>query len=232
MRKKLLIAALIILTVTGGSGCAMLKITSEKEKIVSRMEEKYGEDFRFVEWQFKKLGSENCAAHLECDSLPGQLIKAGKKIVPDGEAVYYDNYMGCKYEDEIQTELEHAVRNVYPRSRVIFLTASSQFPDNMGPEMSVEDIIQDRDTLLAAVIVAEEKWDAARKETRLDNLRQELEDRKIRLDGNLFVTQDEAACARIDETNYHDWISREDWFSGRCYFAMDKAYEFYYANWR
>ena len=109
---------------------------------------------------FKKLGSENCAAHLECDSLPGQLIKAGKKIVPDGEAVYYDNYMGCKYEDEIQTELEHAVRNVYPRSRVIFLTASSQFPDNMGPEMSVEDIIQDRDTLLAAVIVAEEKWDA------------------------------------------------------------------------
>ena len=36
----------------------------------------------------------------------------------------------------------------------------------------------------------------------------------------------------IDEENYQSRIVGEGWYKECCYFAMDKSYEFYYANWR
>ena len=118
----------------------MVKVTPTEEKIVSGMEEKYGEEFRFVEWRTLRFGSKSCTAHLECDSLPGKLIKAGREISGDGDMIYFDNYMAYRYEDEIREELESAVKCVYPESRVLFLVPSCQFPLYMGPEMSAEDI--------------------------------------------------------------------------------------------
>lgn len=227
-----MILILVISVLAGGSGCAMVKVTPTEEKIVSGMEEKYGEEFRFVEWRTLRFGSKSCTAHLECDSLPGKLIKAGQEISGDGDMIYFDNYMGYRYEDEIREELESAVKCVYPESRVLFLVPSCQFPLYMGPEMSAEDIMHDPDTLLAAMIIAKQPWDEQEKEIQMEQLRRELEERQIRVDGNLFITQDETAFEQIDSMNYSEWTAREDWFSGRCYFAMDQAYEFYYANWR
>ena len=43
---------------------------------------------------------------------------------------------------------------------------------------------------------------------------------------------DEEAYKALDGENYSYWASKDGWFEQRCNFAIDQAYEFYYANWR
>ena len=121
---------------------------------------------------------------------------------------------------------------LYPKKRGTLTKRNKFLAVSELSEMSAEDIMHDPDTLLAAMIIAKQPWDEREKEIQMEQLRRELEERKIRVDGNLFITQDETAFEQIDSMNYSEWTAREEWFSGRCYFAMDQAYEFYYANWR
>ena len=222
---------LAVVLSAGTVGCGFMEAPAEK-KIISGMEEKYGEEFRFVEWRNLTFGSESCTAHLECDALPGKLIEAGRETARDGAIIYFDNYMGYLYEDAISEELESAVRCTYPESKVLFFVPSSQFPRDMGPKMNIEDILHDKDTLLAAMILVEQQSEDRDQEQQLEQLRSELEERRLRVDGNLFLVSDGAVLEEINESNYFDWTARDGWFSGRCYFAMDQNYDFLYANWR
>lgn len=215
----------------GAVGCGCMELPAEK-KIVVEMEEKYGEEFRFVEWRTLNFGSESCTAHLECDSFPGKLIKAGRETARDGDMIYLDNYMGYLFEDAIRAELESTVKCIYPESKVLFFVPSSQFPRDMGPKMNIEDILHDKDTLLAAMILVEQQSEDRDQEQQLEQLRSELEERRLRVDGNLFLVSDGAVLEEINESNYFDWTARDGWFSGRCYFATDQNYDFLYANWR
>ncbi len=231
MGKRVWILFLVAILSAGAAGCGFIEAPAEK-MIISEMEEKYGEEFRFVEWRNLPFGSESCTAHLECGALPGKLIKAGRETARDGKMIYFDNYMGYLYEDMIRKEIENAVECIYPESKVLFLVPSCQFPRDMGPEMSAEDIMHDKETLLAAMILVKQQSDDWDKEQKLEQLRCGLEERQLRVDGNLFLVSDETAFEEINGSNYSDWTAREDWFSERCYFAMDKNYSFLYANWR
>lgn len=231
MGKRVWILFMATILSAGAVGCGFIEAPAEK-MIISEMEEKYGEEFRFVEWRNLTFGSESCTAHLECDALPGKLIKAGRETDRDGDMIYFDNYMGYLYENRIRKEIESTVECVYPESKVLFLVPSCQFPRDMGPEMSAEDIMHDEDTLLAAMILAKQPSDDQNKEQQLEQLRRRLEEKRIRVDGNLFLVSNGTVFAEINESNYSDWTTREEWFSERCYFAMDRNYSFLYANWR
>lgn len=229
--KRVWMLFLAVVLSAGTAGCGFMEAPAEK-KIVSEMEEKYGEEFRFVEWRTLRFGSKSCIAHLECDAIPEKMVKAGQETDQDGNLFYFDNYMGYLYENEIHMELETVIQNVYPDSKVLLLIPSCQFPRDMGPQMSREEIVNDPDTLLAAMILAKQPEDDRGKELQLEQLRKKLKERQIRVDGNLFLVSDETAFEEINDSNYYEWTSRDDWFSGRCYFAMDQEYEFIYENWR
>lgn len=215
----------------GGSGCGMLKRTSADEEIIAGMEEKYGEDFRFAGWQFQKIGSRSCTAYLECDSMPGKRVKAGRRETESGEYKYFDDYMAYKYEDDIQEEIASAIRIIYPESKVILRIESSEFPSYMGPGMSVQEILEDRNTSVSVMVIAAQKWKETQKEAQAELLRQELEERKIRLDAATFITEDKSICREISWENHMEWAARKDWYKARCDFALDVSYEFYYADW-
>ena len=48
----------------------------------------------------------------------------------------------------------------------------------------------------------------------------------------LVVTLDKEADQMVGGEKYAYWASRDGGFEQRCNFATDRAYEFYYADWR
>lgn len=227
----ILCAVITLMVAITAVGCSMLKRISADEEIVAQMEEKYGEDFRFVEWQFQKIGSKDCTAYLQCDSLPGTKIKAGRRQTREGGYKYFDDYMAYQYEDEIQQEIDSTIKEIYPESRVIFLPETSQFPSYMDPGMSAREILEDKNTSVSAVILAKQEREEGQKEFWMELLREELEDKRIRLDAALFITEDREALRDIDKGNYSEWVAREEWYKERCDFAVDTEYDFYYSDW-
>lgn len=226
------ILVLVIGLVIGGSGCAMNEYMSAEDQIILDLEEKYGEKFSFESWSWERYGSEDKNAHVTCESLPKKQIVAGQRETSDGELKYFDNYMAYKYEDYLKEELEETIKKVYPEARIILMLDSSGFPKTMGPKMAETEILQNKDTVISLYIVVNQVLKEELKNKQLEELRQRCEDKKLRIKGELFFTTDETAWNSISEENYSEWDYREDWYESSCQFSMDKAYEFYYADWR
>lgn len=132
----------------------------------------------------------------------------------------------------MQTILENLVQEVYPTARVIWKISSSVFPREMSPGMSVKEIMESKESVFSAYIVVNQAVNEEEKYYDLEKLRELLEENKIRMKGALFFALDEEAYKALDGENYSYWASKDDWFEQRCNFAIDQAYEFYYANWR
>lgn len=234
MSKKIKIGIiwLVISMAIGGSGCSMKEKMSAEDRIVSEMEEKYGEKFEFDAWAWEHYGSEDKNAYVTCESLPEKRIVVEQREKADGGFSYSDDYMAYKYEDELKTKLEKVIKSVYQKAKVILMLDSSQFPETMGPKMTGQEIMQNEETVFSLYIIVNQAVDEDLKNEQLETLRQKFEDEKIRVNGDLFFTTDETAWASITEENYSEWDYREDWYEACCQFSMDKAYELYYADWR
>ena len=140
--------------------------------------------------------------------------------------------MAYQNEGEMQTILENLVQEVYPNARVIWKISSSVFPREMSPGMSVKEIMESKESVFSAYIVVNQAVNEEEKYYDLEKLRELLEENKIRMKGALFFALDEEAYKALDGENYSYWASKDGWFEQRCNFAIDQAYEFYYANWR
>ena len=232
MKKTILATIIAVFLIFEGSGCGMIKPVSAQEKILSVMKEKYGEEFEFEGWAHKQYGSRDMTANVTCASFPGERIQAGQEENEEGKMIYFDDYMAYQNEKEMQTILENLVQEVYPTAHVIWKINSSEFPKEMSREMSVQEIMESKDSVFSAYIVVNQAVNEEEKYYDLEKLRKVLEDNKIRMSVALFFTLDEEAYQTVDGENYSYWASRDGWFEQRCDFATDRAYEFYYADWR
>lgn len=221
---------LCMIVIAGGSGCSMNEKLSAEEKAAAYMEEKYGEEFRFAGWQTAPFGSGSKSAAVECDSLPDRMIRVDIRKNQEGAVVYSDNYTAYRMEEELFREAEKVTETVYPRHKMVLRIAASDFPSGMGPGMEAKEIAGDKDTLLSVLIFAEE-GERDRREC-LEVWRQAAEDAGLRMRGVLYIVDDVEKYKDISVENYQSRTVGENWYEASCYFAMDKAYEFYYANWR
>lgn len=210
----------------------MFKRMSTEEKIISVMEEKYGEEFQFLKWSFQDVSGHDRKAQVECGALPGKEIEVVWTEDKTGKTACFDNYMGYLYENEISERLKEAAKKICPESRIFFNVQSSLFPQYMGPEMKIEDILQDKNTQLSVVVIWLQKENQELKEVQMERWRQELEKMNLCAAGSLFITDNPEDIESIDEDNFYQWTQEEGWYQERCYFAMDTSYEFYYTDWR
>lgn len=246
MKKKILATIMMVLFI-GTTGCGQAvpipleddRIPQEKndfqtpqENILSVMEKKYGKEFEFDGWAHKAYGSQDMIANLTCSSFPGERIHAGQEVDEDGDITYFDDYMAYQDEDEIQEILEDSVQKIYPNARVIWKINSSEFPREMSQDMSIEEIVENKESVFSTYIVVNQGVFESSKNLDLENLRKELEEKKIRMSGALFFTLDETAYQTVNGDNYSYWASKDDWFEQRCNFATNREYGFIYADWR
>lgn len=232
MKNRILVMVMAVFLSFEGSGCGMITKVTPQEKILSVMKEKYGEEFEFEGWAHKAYGSPDLTANVTCVSFPEERIHAGQEEDEDGKLIYFDDYMAYQYEEEMQKVLENLVQEVYPTARIIWKITSSEFPREMSQEMSVQEIMESKESIFSVYIVVNQAVNETEKYANLEKLRKLLEESKIRMKGALFFTLDEAAYQELDGENYSYWASKDDWFEQRCNFATDRAYEFYYADWR
>ena len=162
--------------------------------------------------------------------MPGVEIEACQREADNG-MTYYDDYMAYKYKSRFQEDLQRFANQIYPNAKVIFMVDSSTFPLDMGMEMTYDEILQDKDTVLSVTILVKRDFDDPQKEKHLEEFRQLLEDNSVRVNGTIIYTSDETTWNEYSENNYSNWYANDDWYLSRCNFSLDKSYQFYYADW-
>lgn len=200
--------------------------TKEEINILSVLQQKYGEEFTFKAWSWEKYGSNNKNAYVTCKSMPGVEIEVYQRETDNG-MTYYDDYMAYKYKSRFQEDLQRFTDQIYPNAKVIFMVDSSTFPLDMGMEMTYDEILQDKDTVLSVTILVKCDSDDPQKEEHLEEFRQLLEDNSVRVNGTLIYTSDETTWNEYSENNYSNWYANDDWYLSRCNFSLDKSYQFY-----
>lgn len=173
------------------------------------MEEKYKETFHFIELEGGHFGSRNRAAYVRCESFPNEKIWVRRMYDDSGNVSYSDNYMAYYYANEITAMIEAVSKEVFSDCKVVFLPQSSEIPLESGPQNSLDELLEDEETIFSVEILAD-RIAEEEKEEKMELWRQKLEKKKLALEGTVEVKS-------LDLT---------------CYFCMDTVYEFYYANWR
>ena len=227
-KRMSLIASMILFTASIFTGCGSLNKTDSD--ILSVLHQKYDEEFTFKAWSWEEYGSNNKNAYVTCESMPGVEIEACQRETDNG-MTYYDDYMAYKYKSRFQEDLQRFADQIYPNAKVIFMVDSSTFPLDMGMEMTYDEILQDKDTVLSVTILVKRDSDDPQKEEHLEEFRQLLEDNSVRVNGTLIYASDETTWNEYSENNYSNWYANDDWYLSRCNFSLDKSYQFYYADW-
>ena len=204
--------------------------TKTDSTILSVLQQKYGEEFTFKAWSWEEYGSNNKNAYVTCESMPGVEIEACQRETDNG-MTYYDDYMAYKYKRRFQEDLQRFTDQIYPNAKAIFMVDSSSFPLDMGMEMTYDEILQDKDTVLSVTILVKCDSNDPQKEEHLEEFRQLLEDNSVRVNGTIIYTSDETTWNEYSENNYSNWYANDDWYLSRCNFSLDKSYQFYYADW-
>lgn len=230
---KYLLALCLIVALFGGSGCSLNKNNKEVDRMMSCMEEKYGEEFQFVKWGRKSLGEKADAAYFKCSAMPDILIKGEWFENDEGEFVAYDNYMGYKLQDQIKGKIKEITKKVYPECVVIYHPEFSLFSPDVRADMELQEMTQTKGTLLSVEIIVDHGGNQDDRDQKLQQWREEAEGAALRMKGVLYAVKDPSILERLNEANYASSFSQsEDWYDVACHFAMDNAFEFYYISWR
>lgn len=226
MKKKLLTILLGLVLITTLTGCSLRKPDSSKKEWVSAMETEYREDFRFLGWEYQEMGGPDRIARMECASMPGKTVLVQKL----GTDVLSDNYMLVKYEDTIENELAELTEKIYPDSRVFFFPDLTMFGPDLAPDLTPEEVMQEKQTTMNVTIVAQDTWNRTEQTAKLERWRQAMADRGFKAEGRIYITDTDPAGIAVEELP--DWRRDKENYQGNCYFAMNQEGEFYYANWR
>ena len=173
------------------------------------MKEKYKEEFHFIELEGGHFGSRNRAAYVSCESFPNEKIWMRRMYDESGNVCYSDNYMAYYYAGDITAMIESVSEEIFADCKVTFLPQASEIPLESGPQNSLEELLEDEETIFSVEITVEHMV-RGEKEEKMELWRQKLKEKKLALEGTVEVRS----------------------LGLTCYFCMDTVYEFYYANWR
>lgn len=204
------LGVLAVILCMGVSGCMLKEEVSVEKEFESVMEEKYREKFRFIELVGSHFGRADREAYMECESFPEERIWVYRKVAEDGNRTYGDDYMGYYYSTDIVEKVRQCAEEIYSGCEVSYHVMESYIPADSGPGQSLEEMLIDPNVVFSVEILTVPKNNDGEKEMDLERFRQKLKEKNLRLKGTLTLKNT----------------------GQKCFFAMDRAYEFFYADWR
>jgi len=143
--KRVVIIALISTMMIGLSGCMFIQNgNSIYKQMVEYMEEKYGEEFTFIEatGTNKIKGSSQREATVSTERFPREQISVMADKDEDGNYYFRDNYVSFLLRDEIEKLLTEIAAPIYKDCKVIFDANTPVYPEETGKEITMDEYIK------------------------------------------------------------------------------------------
>ena len=201
MRKISIIIIIItvILIMIGACGCTNIKRETLEDKMVRYMNEKYTEDEFFYKAPF---GGGSGAVYKKIIVTSAQY--PDKKIYvlysnQDGKEIYSDNYLGVKYELEVEEQIKKALDKVFDAEYQLYYSADSSACPNDEGTLSLEEYLSSKEAYIGFnVIVNTVVSDEEKIQKELENSITEM---GICCTGTIYF---------VDSSNYISDLASED----------------------
>ena len=141
MRRKLLFWAMMGILVIGKTGCIM-KTYDEKEKMLAYMENRYGEEFIYIESYAGQYGKEYVAALVKSRKHPEReaLVRRSGR---NGRKCYEDNYLAYLLKDALEEAIKREAEQSIGECEVVYVIPGFVFPDSFSCSMSADTFLKE-----------------------------------------------------------------------------------------
>lgn len=179
-----------------------------EQGFLTYMEEKYNENFTFIELVGSHMGSDVREAYVKSSRYPEERIWVERSENEENEEIYRDNYMGYYYQEEIRELILSTMKEQFIKAHVEYYPFQSIIVGNKNAPETLVELLEKGDTMLSIEITAEDILPD--KEAGMELWRRNLSEKNLRLNGKVSLENSTESC----------------------FFAMDSFYEFNYVNWR
>ena len=222
-KKKIRIWGLLLTVgLTGLLGGCM----SKSGKIISYMEDRYGNTFTYEGETNGMLGSSAFTAKLSCPDYPDMTILASF-VSRDGEEYYSDNYLAVSYHEDAERAIEEAAGQVLENCRLFLaepdLTMSIENPE----EYTLEDYLSDPLAFKSVWIMTSDEVD----EEVFQALVQEFSRENISVNGVLAVPSDPCDTVEMTKESFENFLANKGRVKTQVNFKVENG-ELIREDWR
>ena len=220
---KAMIFCMMILLVTGVTGCMNNKV-SAVDKMVAYMNEKYDDHFEYS----APFGGRTGGTAI-------QIMVVSEKF-PDADIIvtyspnldkYSDNYTNYKYEQVTFEILKEILSNVLETEFLLTYKASLLPSSDFSDETTVETYISQIGSYIQFVAIVDKDYQIEDKDVFLDKLEAELEKHSILAQGRIYFAQTASQFTEFEKLD-SDALDAMP----RLYFTMTTTGQFNSAQWR
>ena len=211
---------MLLACVIGVTGC-MMNRPSFQEEALSYLQEKYNENFQWIEPAGGHFGSSRKSGYVSSSSLPGE------KILVTGERgnleTFKDNYMAHLLNDEASSKLQEIASSVDAQWRVF--CKPKEVGLSIGKNTTAMEYLQQGGGLVR-LFVNNSDWESIR-DDQMEAFRKALWREKIY--ANITVNAlPQNTLAGITFENYEQYLNK----NGQGRFIMDEKGNFAISQWR
>lgn len=180
---------------------------SESSKIISYMEERYGNTFTYAGETNGIFGNRAFTARLTCPDYPDDVILAScVEQEEDGKEVYADNYMAVRYHDGAFQKIDEAAGQVFEDYRLFFRVPDVLMRIEEPEQYTLEDYLADPDAFKSVRILTGKDVD----EKTFQALMNAFEDAGISVKGLVAVPVNPSELETIGEKDVDSFLAGWD----------------------
>lgn len=227
-RKLLLLAA--VLLVSQITGCGMRR-DFEKDKMMSYMRRKYGEEFTYVESYAGQAGKAytmilvKSRTHRDFQSL----VRVSER---EGKRYYEDNYVAYLLRKELEQMIGDYAKMCFGECKVYYKIPAFVFPFYFKADMTAEEFLKNPCSMPQFYIYpGDRSFDREEWEEKMQKFRRLNERKGYKIRGTLSLAATQEDYERITEENFavSDYQGYEAW--DELLFSMDEKGNFRYMRW-
>lgn len=198
-----------------------------EKKMVSYMEEKYGETFTYIGPKGGQLGSTTAKAWVKCERFPEAKILVASYEKAGRNVVYDDNYMAFLLHEDAYEAIDAIVRQVFSDYQLFFSVPDATFEADPA-SYGLEDYLEDTHTDLAITLISFSE----KEEGQLEQLAKAFGEQHIGIKGLLFYAGADADRNLITEENRAVYEAKDDWHRVGVNFRFESDGTISYESWR
>lgn len=219
---KKIVYGLLILAVLIGGGLALFEdkiFTDVPEDVITSLENRYGEKFKFVEYIDEEQDIDSRVMNVKSDR---GIFKVTRYYDGSGKVQYNDNYLGYKYKKRIEEKIDDLLKMYLIDNSIKYEVDldGSTFPNNTNKNMSLEDLLADSNTYIKLNIISNFKLT----DTFVSSFANKVEMKVV-------VHALESEGGRLIDMDDFDSVSLSSKSDGkRVYFSVDEEGDLVYLN--
>lgn len=201
------------------------------------MEEKYGEDFTFIEptGTNKIKGLSRREAVVSTERFPKEQISVMADKDENGNYYFRDNYVSFLLRDEIEKYFTEIVTPIYKDCKVIFDADTPVYPEETGKEITLEEYLKWGSPDI--YICLGPNVDVEKKDEDIEKLRLKLKEKEIPCDIVVWYFKEDI-LSDLNHINYGRYKNhsireiREELKTIGVFSMKSSTYEFFISDWR